>query len=121
MDCATFEKQLARSAADEADLEERAQLAEHASGCMPCRKMMQQSDEAQRALETALGSSKPDTGLLRSLGESLYAAKFGSTFDVETATRAASLAGSSAVPWLIGAGVGLLIGYLAWGGSGSTN
>src|SRR2546425_10951712 len=93
MDCATFESLLPLAIADAGSTGDRAAIGEHASGCLPCRRTLQEWEEAQRVLESTLGTTKTDPRQLQALGDSVYADRFGSAGDLKPpATTSSPLA-----------------------------
>ncbi len=121
MDCTLFQQRLPLVMSGDGADGERNQLADHATGCLACRRTLQDWEEAQRSLEITLGAGRIDPRKMRTMAETLYAERFGTA--IEVGARGGSpigpplLAGRGML-MLVGAGVGLLIGYLVWGQSG---
>jgi hypothetical protein len=68
-------------------------------------------------LESALGSTKIEPRQLKAMADTLYAAQFGSAVDLKPMAALAPAQAAFMAPALIGAGVGLVAGYLFWGGT----
>lgn len=124
MDCTTFREQLPHVMGD-GNAGDRAALGEHASGCPSCRQTLLEWEEAQRVLESTLGTNRTEPGELQTMADSLYAERFGPVIDVKspaapaaTVRPVAGLTGT-AIPWplVAAAAAGLLVGYLMWGNS----
>ena len=120
MDCNTFQAQFPLSIAVDPSPVDRKLLADHAAGCPPCRKTLQEWEDAQRALESSLGSNTTEPRRLQSLSETLYAERFGSALELNRPLISALHFGSLG-RFLIGGAAGLLAGYVVWGSAEQNN
>jgi hypothetical protein len=121
MDCSQFQQRLPLVMSGDGADGERNQLADHATGCVACRRTLQDWEEAQRSLETTLSAGRIDPRKIRIMAETLYAGRFGTAIEVGSRDRppvAPPLLAGRGVLMLVGAGLGLLVGYLVWGQAG---
>jgi hypothetical protein len=121
MECSQFQNRLPLVMSGSGTDGERNLLADHATGCAPCRRTLQDWEEAQRSLETALSAGRTDPRKMRSMAETLYAERFGTA--IEVGGRGGPLPGPPILAGrgalvLAGAGLGLVIGYMMWGQGG---
>lgn len=120
MNCSSFQEQLSRSVALGGS-DGREVLAEHAAGCLACRRLMHDWEEAQRAIEVGLAPPKDQLQRYQTMSDSLYVEQFGSAIEVrpraEREPSPAITALPPGTPWpLLAAAVGgLLMGYVVWG------
>ena len=137
MDCSTFRDLLPRILSEGTDGDRRAQLASHASGCLQCGRMLRDWEEAQRAIENAIGTALVDPTRFDRVAELVRATPPPTPENAVTEASVPPVAprpepqpaeseldrpvpavrgsDSAAMHALIGGAIGIGIGFMMWG------
>jgi hypothetical protein len=116
MNCDEFKAQLTSAILDRGASGPRAAAVEHAASCAACRRTLQVWEEAQRAIESNLGTNKVDPVQLRTMAESLYAERFGTALELQPKMSPVAQATPVSAQIILAVAAGLALGFLVWGG-----